>query len=486
MKQNSIKYILATIVVALAFNVSAQGLRSAYFLDGYVYRHQMNPAFMGERNYVSIPALGNINVAAQGNVGMSNFVYKMNDPLSKYSLTTFMHPSVSGKSFLNSLHEQNKANMNLNMTILSFGFHKWGGFNTFDLNLHSNSGMNLPYNLFDFMKTGMDKAEGSHYNIKDMTLRSNNYVEAAFGHSRQIMDQLTVGAKVKFLFGAGNADAYIENMDIYLSDQKWTINAKGTLDASIKGGYFETEEEVDENDRPTGKHKVDGFDLDGPGLGGFGMGIDLGAVYKMDEFVDGLTLSASVLDLGFISWNHTLKASNDGSKSFEFDGFHNIGIDDDSSNPSLDDQMDNLSDDLEDMFTFYDNGVASKRTTALNATLNIGAEYALPYYKNLTFGFLSSTRFNKPFTWTEGRFYANVAPINWFDASINYAASNFGSSFGWILNFHPKGFNFFVGADHMIFKVNPQFVPINNLNANVSFGFNVTFGDGPKKFCCKK
>jgi hypothetical protein len=36
----------------------------------------------------------------------------------------------------------------------------------------------------------------------------------------------------------------------------------------------------------------------------------------------------------------------------------------------------------------------------------------------------------------------------------------------------------------MIFKVNPQFIPINNLNANVSLGFNVTFGNGPK--CCAK
>ena len=33
--------------------------RSGYFLDGYTFRHAINPAFAPERNYVSIPVLGN-------------------------------------------------------------------------------------------------------------------------------------------------------------------------------------------------------------------------------------------------------------------------------------------------------------------------------------------------------------------------------------------------------------------------------------------
>ena len=104
--------------------------------------------------------------------------------------------------------------------------------------------------------------------------------------------------------------------------------------------------------------------------------------------------------------------------------------------------------------------------------MNIGAEYVLPYYKNLKFGLLSSTHFNKPFTWSEARLSANVAPVRWFEASVNYAISSFGSSLGWVLNFHPNGFNFFIGTDHMITKVTPQYVPVGNANANVSLGFN--------------
>lgn len=484
MKRYILKTVLSALLVLTATGAAAQALRSAYFLEGYSYRHQLNPAFMGERNYVGIPVLGNMNIGAQGNVGLNNFIYKYNQPGSKYELTTFLNSSVGRNQFLNGLSKHNKINANINLSILSFGFHKWGGFNTFDLGLRSQTGFNLPYDLFDFMKTGMDAATGTRYNVKDVTARTNNYVEMAFGHARkldEVLEGLTVGAKFKILLGAGNVNAYIRNMDIYMSGDQWQIQADGRLEGSVKGAYFKTKEddfisnETFGNRRPDAEpiQKIDDFDVDGPGVGGWGLGIDLGATYKMDQFVEGLTVSAALLDLGFISWNHTIQGKM--LKTYTFDGFNDIGITGDD-NP-LDDQFDDLGDSFEDFIKFRDDGVASSRATMLAATLNIGAEYVFPYYKNLKFGFLSSTHINKPFTWSEGRFSANIAPISWFDASINYACSTFGSSLGWVLNFHPKGFNFFIGTDHMITKVNPQFIPIGHANANISLGFNVTFGD---------
>ena len=133
-------------------------------------------------------------------------------------------------------------------------------------------------------------------------------------------------------------------------------------------------------------------------------------------------------------------------------------------------------DDLEDYASFHRRENGAKRTTSLAATLNIGAEYVFPFYDKLRFGFLSSTRINGQYSWSEGRLSANVAPLKWFDAGVNYGLSSFGSSFGWLLNFHPRGFNFFIGMDHLMGKVSPQFIPVGSANMNVSFGFNVTFG----------
>lgn len=138
-------------------------LRSAYFLEGYTYRHQMNPAFASERNYVGMPVLGNFNIGLQSNIGVSNFLYK----LPNGDLTTFLNGSVSSGEFLDGLKNRNRLNLDVDMNIISFGFHKWGGFNTFDLSIKSGTRANLPKDLFEFAKVGMQGGH-SEYNLEDM------------------------------------------------------------------------------------------------------------------------------------------------------------------------------------------------------------------------------------------------------------------------------------------------------------------------------
>lgn len=59
------KYILAATLTAVCGNMMAQGLNSGYFTEDYKFRHNLNPAFDNQQNYVSLPALGNLNVRAQ-------------------------------------------------------------------------------------------------------------------------------------------------------------------------------------------------------------------------------------------------------------------------------------------------------------------------------------------------------------------------------------------------------------------------------------
>ena len=470
MKRNKIYALLASmLLLPSAHSFGQQALRSAYFLEGYNYRHQMNPAFASERNYVSFPLLGNLNMGAQGNVGLSNFLYKKDG-----QLTTFLNESVSSKEFLDGLSNTNRINANLNLTLMSVGFSAWGGYNTIDLGIRSTTSMTLPYDLFSFMKNGMT-SEDTRYNMENIGIRSTNFAEIALGHSHKINDKLNIGAKVKFLLGLAYADMKISNMNVQLSEDKWMIEANGEMNTSVKGLILPTKEESGkELDSEEQKDLVDWdeIDFDSPGLTGFGMAFDFGATYKV---MDDLEVSAALLDVGFISWKNTTKAVTS-NKPWEFDGFKNIAIDDPDSENDFENQWENLSDDLEDFTNFHRTKTNAKNTTALGATLNIGAEYKLPYYRNLKFGFLSSTRIQGNHSWSEGRFSATVAPVKFFDASINYGVSTFGSSFGWIINFHPKGFNLFIGSDHQIFKVTPQFVPVHNANANISLGINFPIG----------
>lgn len=472
--KNKIIGLLLTVLSLPILPALAQNpLRSAYFLEGYSYRHQMNPAFASERRYSAMPLLGNLNIGLQSNIGVSNFLYKHPNG----GLTTFLNENVSSSEFLDGLKNRNRLNMDLGIGIFSTGFWAWNGFNTLDISLKSNSKINLPYDLFAFMKEGMTSGH-TVYNMKDLGIHSNNYMEIALGHSHKVNEKLNVGAKIKFLVGLYNTDMNIKDMNVTLSDEKWMVSAQGEFTSSglidiptkkESGASYETEQEGNELD-------FENIDVNTSNIvGGFGLAFDFGATYQLR---DDLQLSAALLDLGFINWKKTLKAQMS-MEPWEFDGFHNIAVNPDENDPNgnkpIEDQIDDLTDDLEEYFTFQSEGESGK-SRMLGATLNLGALYTLPYYDKLKFGFLSSTRIQGKYSWSEGRFSANVAPISFFDASVNYAISSFGSSFGWVINFHPKGFNFFIGSNHQFFKVTPQFVPVHHANADISLGFNFPLG----------
>ena len=467
---------LYTAVVALAMcsmSASAQSLRSGYFLEGYTFRHEINPAFGLDKNYVSLPALGNLNIGTTGNVGLGSFLFPYG-PNGK--LTTFMNGSIGADQFLGNLKDNNRINANINLTLLSAGFKAWGGYNTLSIGVRSRTNMNLPYELFEFMKLGQTSAN-TVYNINDLGINSQTYAEIALGHSRQLTDKLRVGAKMKFLLGGAYADVKVDQLSVAMGEEKWLVQANGEMNAALKGLIMPTKKESGKEITAASQEDLldwDGIDVDGPGLSGFGMAFDFGASYKL---MDNLTLSASLNDLGFIKFSNNIKART-ANKAWEFDGFHDIAVDSelgDDDPMSLNSQLDKIGDDLEDFASFHRESVGGKVGSALAATLNVGAEYEMPFYRKLSVGFLSTTAVRGKYTWSEGRLSANVAPTKWFEAGVNGAVSSFGSSWGWIVNFHPKGFNFFLGMDQVVGKVSKQFIPINNMNMNVSLGMNVAF-----------
>lgn len=299
---------------------------------------------------------------------------------------------------------------------------------------------------------------------------------------------------MKFLVGLAKATVKIDQLDIKATPESWVItpngaeaylSAKGLITPTKgeTGNYAESDYVRDAYGNPTSQLKpgaenlmsYDDIDFDDNNIGptGFGMAFDFGATYKWN---DDWTFSASLLDLGFIHWNNTVKATM--SNSFEFDGFHEIPVEDTDGNPnSIDNQVDSYLDDLEGLSKFTKEGEGLKRNTALAATLHLGAEYTLPVYDRLKFGGLWTTRFQGRHTWTEARVSANVSPLTWFEASLNYALSSFGSSTGLMLNFHPRGFNFFLAADVPMGKYAKKYaIPTNRFNANFNMGINFTFG----------
>lgn len=62
MKLQHIKKQLFTVALTtVAMGAMAQSLNSAYYTEDYKFRHDLNPAYGNDQNYISIPALGNIS-----------------------------------------------------------------------------------------------------------------------------------------------------------------------------------------------------------------------------------------------------------------------------------------------------------------------------------------------------------------------------------------------------------------------------------------
>ena len=464
------KYMALGLLSICSLHAMAQQLNSAYFTNDYKFRHTMNPAFGNEQNYVSMPGFGNVNVSTMGNFGYEDVIFDnpMFPSTSKDRLTTFMNPYISTADALKGFNSgDNKILGDVSITVLSAGFKGFGGYNTIELNARTSFGMSMPYELFEFAKNTGNRT----YNIGNISANGQAFAELAFGHSRQINEKLRVGAKVKLLFGAGRGDVNIDNVKADLAaDDKWTVSGHAKSEVSVKGFTYKTEEkEYKEEGRGTYQY-VNDVDVDGAGLGGFGLAFDLGGVYKINN---DFTVSAALLDLGFIKWSNNMVAVN-GGEEFVFNGFHDVAVNEDRGGSTLSMQGDKYSDQLADFANLQDKGDEGGRTTGIGATLNLGCEYTLPVYRKITFGVLSSTRFRGDYSWTEARVSANWTPLKWIDGGVNMAFGSYRNSFGWVVNFHPKGYNFYVGMDHTLGKVSKEFIPLNS-NAAVSVGMSVAW-----------
>lgn len=461
------KILLISSLALTAGSVSAQNSYSGYFLDEYTYRYEMNPAFGNDKGFVSFPILGNPNVAVRGSLHLTDILYK--NPNGENNIL-FTNPNVAVDEAMSKFGNRNKIGADLKLNILSVGFKALGGYNTVTISANSNIGLSIPKTFFSLAKEGITNKT---YDITNMFGRGQAYATIALNHSRDIkqVPGLRVGAALKAYLGVAYADIRLDEAELALGTDAWSAKTKAEIYMSAMNAKFETDVYTPKGpDGGAPRRYVSGVNTDDLnfGLNGFGMGLDLGAEYKWNDF----RFSAAVLDLGFMSWSKGSKASTDGTQTFTTDAY-TFNANGDADN-SFDNELDNLKDDLCKLYQLTEIQENQSYTKAMGATLNFGVDYELPYYRKLHFGLVNSTRINGPYSWTQFRVSANVAPVKLFSANVNMEAGTYGVGFGWMLNLHVTGFNLFLGMDHTLGKVTKEFVPLNS-NAALNFGINFLF-----------
>ena len=478
------------IMLVCTLSANAQFLRTSYFMEGTHYRQQLNPALTPTKGYFNLPVIGAVNATVGStSLGYQDIIDIIDDGDDFYTKPDFM----------NRLKDNNKLNVNFSTEILSAGWYKGKNFWSFNIGLRTDIGANLTKNMFTFlneMETVEENWRNSNYDISGQQLNINAYTEIGLGLSRQINSRLTVGARVKALLGIGNMELKLnrvamsanlpsdQQINQWSSESYWNsmtpsqaaqaaqelkdkfnnYHANLTVGAELKSSFKGLELQEEE-----GKDYVTDFDFDSGKLGiaGYGFGIDLGASYKI---LDNLTVSASVLDLGFISWSKSsTKIASANPDPIDLKGSTYAGMID-PANPqsSVTGALNQLQSDAEnymdlvtqgdvlnyDMLQLEVGDAKESRKSRLASTLVLGAEYGF-FNNKLAVGVLSTTRFVQPDALTELTFSANYRPKSWFNVALSYSAiQSAGKSFGLGLKLGPL----FVGTDYMFLGKNSNSV----------------------------
>mgnify|MGYP003507600728 CR=1 FL=1 len=455
------KIYLIIVFILASVSLSAQNLRTGYFLDGYSYRYQFNPALQGDRGFLAIPIFSRIGVGVESSIGLRDYLY----PTSSGTLATFLHPEISNDVVMRNLGNRTIANTNVDLNVLAFGFRVKKSYHTFDVSLKGNMDTTLPGDVFRFMKVGGSDGNAV-YDFSDLSLSSDAYAQVAYGFSRRFLDKFNVGIRLKGLMGIESVRTKIKDLSLKMDGDQWMVKAEGnamfsSIPASIAAGEDDitTEQLMSLVQKPN-----------------IGFAVDLGVSVDLFKY---LTLSASIVDLGLISWNNvaTYRLSNE---PWIYEGF-NLSTDQNVSN-NFNEQLDAELNKLGSLFNVEDMTpeMKAKHMQKLAMTAHVGVEARLPFYERLSVGILGTHRFNGSHSWTEGRFSLNWALLRWFSLAANYAISDLGHSYGAAINLHPKGFSLFLGTDSFrpVTALAPGegFVPLNEINTNVVLGVNFPFG----------
>lgn len=418
-----------------SLRAGAQEMKSAYFLDDYVYKYEMNPAMHDAKNTMMFVGFGlnDIGINAQTNLGVNNFLFPMDG-----QLLLFLNDRVPRETFLAGIPEVGaKLNVDFSLSLLSFGF-KVGknAFLSFDTRLRSaaNLGMSKDF-LAQIKPLEISDRKGTHYQFESMNAATKNYLEQAIGCSFEVAKNLRLGFTLKGLFGLAAADVKVNGLKVdFIEDE--VAQASATTEMYLATTLLAFPK------------TADGYDFEHPGFGkvgisGYGGAVDLGISWESDF---GLDLSAAVLDLGAMMWNKNLY----GQKVIK-------------------DQImegKNVTDYVNQVFAVQDAPLRS--VGMLTTTVNACARYHMPFYKGLSVGVQGTYAIQtKRYDVRAG---LTISPARWFSLTANYGWTDYGGTFGAAMNLRPGPFTFFVGAETCFYKFTPQGLPIGALNTTAKLG----------------
>ena len=254
--------------------------------------NQINPAFIPSSEVtIGLPILSSAYVSFDTPLAI-------NDMFSRDANNNLV---LNNDGILDALANGGRIDLESNISLLFVGIRTEVGFFSLGFNGRVDFASTVPGEAirFIFEGNGADPTAPVGVDLGEINTRGTWFNELALGYSREVIRDLTVGGKFKFLRGVANGTvdglngSITTNIDsIHIQSDPWAFHTAGQ-------SAFDSEGNLDARYFLFGSKNT-------------GWAVDLGAQYVWD---DRLRLSLSVLDLGRIKWRED-------TKSYLFDGIN--------------------------------------------------------------------------------------------------------------------------------------------------------------------
>lgn len=477
---------IAVFLLLMPLLAGAQALKGSYFMDNSMNRHRMNPALSPRSNYLQLPVLSNVSFGFGTNLDVPSFLYPKNG-----ELLTFLHKDISVEEFQKNFPKHPHLDADVHTNILSFGFFtKNKSFWNFDLDMRVTADIDLPSDLFLFLKKGTGTS-GQSFNIGNVNMYATGALQAALGYSRDVIKGLRVGGKARVIAPLAYAGLNLEKVTLTTGKDKWNITTEGHAYAAMQGLDVSLPEP---NSMPT-------FDMDinrmlaNKVLAGFGYSFDLGAEYRFElkGLFNGVRVSAAITDLGMIHYNKDAVSAFESHGSVDWVGFQDVSINNNEFETALNDFME----DAKGLLNLSEEAEGNSFTRSTMPRVYAGVE--VPFLWNrMSVGLLYSARKSHSYLRQEMTASFNLKALKCLSIGANYSFLNTKGTVGGVIEITPKaGPNIYIGCDYVplavaeapMFGEAPSFLKMMgfesmiipmSLRLNLHFGMSFALG-GAKK-----
>lgn len=412
---------LAALLLLNIVTLEAQSFQQALFLDGYRLGYRYNPALQNQDAFLSI---GQLESQSRNNYGAASFLYPRGN-----EVVTALHSSVSAEEFLGSLCDLNQNDAAINYNLVAYGWRRGNAYHTLEANVRGQYAIGIPKEIFAIAKLGSGE---TLHDLSGFNVAGSALVELAYGYSHKVSDILSLGARAKLLLGIDALNYRITRMDLYMSGDKYQLDLEADMDLTSRWSKILADEHGYLNLLNTslkGSWKLPS---------GIGLALDLGVVLTP---VEGLTLSASILDLGGMLWYYGNAAHSQGTTVFT--GVTELSMDDIREG--------NIKGQFQDDLDGLLKSLRLKEEKSWSALVfapfhvNLGARYEMPFYRPLSIGATGNFMNVKGFTYAEGRGVLAWNPWKWLGVTANAGAGTFGPVWGVAANVAIKRFRITLG-----------------------------------------